>query len=222
MKVCVVTPYFETPVPWLQQCHDSVKSQTVAAHHIMVCDGSQPAPIEDFRGTHIVLQRNYRDYGNTPRLIGSYQAITHDADAIAFLDGDNWFYPTHVEGLVAFAAKNNLDVCSSSRMLHRLDGSHMMKCPVVNGRPYIDTSCLLVMRPAFRHLIGWVLMTQDVAAVMDQVVWKHMEAMGARLGFLDEPTLAYRTRHRSHYELAQETPPSEAVNRRDVHGDRYH
>jgi hypothetical protein len=46
--------------------------------------------------------------------------------------------------------------------------------------------------------------------------------MGVRLGFSDNPTLAYRTRHEVHYTLAGETPPPEAVTRTDLDGERYH
>ncbi|MDB5398031.1 MAG: hypothetical protein QOD93_3764 [Acetobacteraceae bacterium] len=221
MKVCVVTPYFETDQAWIRQGHASVRGQTVPAHHVLVCDGSAPAQIEAFQGTHVLLQRNYKDYGNTPRLIGCYNAMAQGADAIAFLDGDNWFQPDHLEGLLRIARDNRLDACSSARTLHRPDGSFMVKCPTVNGQPYVDTSCLLVMKPAFQHMIAWVLFGQDVAAVMDQHVWGHMKAMGARLGFLDKATVAYRTRHASHYRLIGETPPVDAIDRIDLHGERY-
>src|SRR5271169_3685264 len=100
MKICVVTPYSQEPVAWLARCNASVRSQSVEARHILVCDGASPASIPDFQGTHIVLQRDYRDYGNTPRLIGCYHAITAlDADAIAFLDADSWYYPDHLRSL---------------------------------------------------------------------------------------------------------------------------
>ena len=221
MKICVITPYFETTEVWIRQGHASVRGQRVAAHHILVCDGSAPAQIEPFHGTHIILQRNYKDYGNTPRLIGCYNAITQDADAIAFLDGDNWFQPDHLEGLLRFAGDNQLDACSSARTLHRIDGSLMGKCPMVTGRPYIDTSCLLVMKSAFQHLIAWILLPQDVAAETDQHVWRHMQTMGARLGFLDRATVCYRTRHASHYRLIGEPPPADAIDRIDLHGERY-
>jgi len=46
--------------------------------------------------------------------------------------------------------------------------------------------------------------------------------MGARLGFLDRPSLAYRTRHAVHYQNAGEAPPSDAVTRVDIDGDHYH
>ena len=51
-----------------------------------------PAQIPSFHGTHILLGRNYRDYGNTPRLIGCYNAIAQGADAIALVVvGTAWF-----------------------------------------------------------------------------------------------------------------------------------
>lgn len=221
MKICVITPYFETEVSLLRQGHESIQRQTITASHILVCDGSAPAQIDSFQGTHIILERNYRDYGNTPRLIGCYNAIAQGADAIAFLDSDNWFQPDHLESLVRFAQNNQLDACASARTLHRADGSFMVKCPVVNGRPHIDTSGLLVMKSAFQHMVAWVLFAQDVAALTDQHVWAHMKKMGARLGFHDKATVCYRTRHASHYRLIGQTPPADAIDRIDAHGDRY-
>ncbi len=221
MKICVVTPYFQTRLDWVIQAHRSVQAQTIPAWHILICDGSEPAQIPSFRGTHILLGRNYQDYGNTPRLIGCYNAITQGADAIAFLDADNWFQPDHLEALRDYMLANNLDACASGRTLNRLDGSFLARCPTVNGQPYIDTSCLLVMRPAFQHLIAWILSTQEFAAVTDQEVWRHMGKMGARLGFLDRPSVCYRTRHATHYRLVGEPPPPSAIDRADAHGGRY-
>ena len=222
MKICVVTPYFQTELAWLQKAHDSVKAQSIRAHHIIICDGCAPARIESFQGSHIVLPRNYKDYGNTPRLIGCHHAIAAAADAIAFLDADNWFDEHHLEGLITFAQENKLDACSSARMLHRLDGSWMVKCPQVNARPYIDTSCLLVMKSAFQHMVAWVLFPQAVAAEADNHMWNHMKTHGARLGFLDKPTLAYRSRHAVHYRIAGESAPPAAVTRIDLSGEHYH
>jgi glycosyltransferase involved in cell wall biosynthesis len=222
MKIYVVTPYYQEPLPWLIQAHASVKSQTIEARHIVVCDGAVPAPIPDFQGTHIVLRRNYRDYGNTPRLIGCYNALTQDADAIAFLDADNWYYPDHLAYLTHIATRTQLDAVSSARMLHRLDGTPMMKCPTVDGQSFIDTNCLVVFRGAFRHLLAWVLQGQDVAGHgTDQFLWTVMKEAGARMAFVDRPSVAYRTRHQVHYDQAGEAAPSGTVVRLDVHGERY-
>jgi hypothetical protein len=222
MKICVVTPYFQEPIEWLVQAHASVRSQTIEARHILVCDGAAPAQIPDFMGTHIVLRRNYRDYGNTPRLIGCYNAMAQDADAIAFLDADNWYYPDHLKSLSTIAVNTELHAVASARMLHRLDGTPMMKCPTVDGQKFIDTSCLLVLRPAFRHLIAWVLEGQDTAAETDQFLWRLLRDSGTPMAFVDRPTVAYRTRHQVHYGQARESHPPGSVLRTDLHGDRYH
>lgn len=221
MKICVVTPYFEPNMAWLRQAHESVLGQTIPVRHILVCDGSKPAEIDNFHGTHVILGRNYQDYGNTPRLIGCYQAISEGADAIAFLDADNWYQPDHLATLRNYALTNDLVACSSGRTLHRPDGSFLAKCPVVNAQPYIDTSCLLIMKAAFPQLIAWVINSQDVAAVVDQTVWQTMVRTGARMGFLDRPSVCYRTRHAAYYLIAGEQPPPEALNRSDTRGDRY-
>jgi hypothetical protein len=221
MKICVVTPYFQTEPSWVRQGHASVRGQTIPGHHILVCDGSVPAEIPAFQGTHIVLQRNYKDYGNTPRLIGCYNAIAQGADAIAFLDADNWYQPDHLESLLRCATDNQLDACASARTLHRPDGSFIAKCATVEGRNYIDTSGLLVMRSAFQHMIAWVLFSQAKAAITDQHVWTHMRNAGARMGFLDRATVCYRTRHASHYRLAGVTPPADAIDRIDLDGEHY-
>jgi hypothetical protein len=192
MKICVVTPYHEENAVWLLQAHASVKAQMAAARHILVCDGSTPAQIPNFQGTHILLRRNYRDHGNTPRLIGCYNAITQDADAIAFLGADSWFYPDHLWSLSELATSTRLDAVASARMLHRPDGTPLMKCPKVDGQTYIDSSCLLVLKPAFKHLIAWVLQDQEAAAETAQVLWRLLREAGTRMAFMDRPTVACR------------------------------
>ena len=118
MKICVVTPYFQESLEWLMHAHASVKSQTIEARHVLVCDGAAPAQIPDFQGTQIVLQRNYRDYGKMSRLIGCFHAITAlEADAIAFLDADNWDHPDHLKTLSGIAGNAQVEAVSSARML---------------------------------------------------------------------------------------------------------
>jgi len=66
------------------------------------------------------------------------------------------------------------------------------------------------------------LARQENAGIADQYVWQHLRSSGARLGFLDQVTVAYRTRHAAHYERAGEAPPPDAIRRSDQHGERYH
>lgn len=215
MKVFVVTPYFNTPPDWLIQCHRSVRAQTAPATHIMVCDGCLPIPVPGFEGIHVVLRKNYADFGTTPRMLGIYQAVAEGADAIAFLDADCWFYPRHIAAMLAHMQAASLDAACSARILHRLDGSTMIRCPDVDGDAIVDTNCLMVLRPTFPHLLGWVL-KQPPFDLADNAIWRHLRAHGMRTGFLDQATVAYRTRHAVHYLAADEPPPPGAVVRENA------
>lgn len=221
MNIWVITPYYRTPAEWLNTCHRSVRAQTLPATHLLVCDGDEPADIPDFRGGHVILRRNHADYGNTPRLVGCYHAALQGADAIAFLDADNWYDPGHLAGMIAQMRARGLEACASARMLHRLDGSPLLRCPHVDGVALIDTSCLVVMRSAFQHLTAWCLGSDEEMGVSDQVVWRYLRQMKVRTGFVDQATVAYRTRHKIHYEMAGEMPPPETVRRADTRGGRY-
>ena len=80
------------------------------------------------------------------------------------------------------------------------------------AKSYIDTSCLMVLRPAFRHLIAWVLQGQDTAAETDQFLWRQLRDSGVRMAFVDRPTVAYRTRHTGCItNMAGEAPPPGAI-----------
>jgi hypothetical protein len=101
MRVAVVTPYFREPLDWLRQCHASVRAQTHACTHVMVADGHPQSEVAGWPGLrHIALPTSHGDYGDTPRAIGSIEAIGAGFDAIAYLDADNAYAPDHIESLV--------------------------------------------------------------------------------------------------------------------------
>ena len=212
MKICVITPYCQESVEWLMQANASVKTQTIEARHILVCDGSEPARIPDFQGTHIVLPRNHGDHGNTPRLIGCYNAITaYDAEAIAFLDATDWYYPDHLRSLATIATNTQIDVIASARMLHRPDGTPMMKCPAVDGQNQMSPSCLLVLRPAFAHLLAWVLQREDTEADAGIDLWRRLRDSGARMAFVDRPSVAHQVQGWSSGDIAGGGPESSTL-----------
>jgi glycosyltransferase involved in cell wall biosynthesis len=149
MKVAVVTPYYETPIDWLGQCHRSVKAQTHPCTHFLVSDGKPEEVVEHYDAHHVRLPGPHQDVGNTGRAIGAILAQRQGFDAICFLDADNWYRPDHVASLVALQRRTGAAVCSSSRMIHHLDGALLGACKEVDGEVFVDTNCLLLTRPAF-------------------------------------------------------------------------
>lgn len=207
-RVAVVTPYFKPNPNWLAQCHDSVNRQTHVCTHIMVSDGAGPPPLKSFSGQLIELSHNHADFGDTPRAIGAASAVAQEFDAIAFLDADNWYLPDHIETLVALQRSTGAAVCTSSRVLHDLEGVLLGACPESNGQDFADTNCLFFARTGFRLVSAWVLIPEALHDIDDRWMWGQIRLNDLRTAHSDKPTVAYRSTWPYHYQLYSRLPPA--------------
>jgi len=208
LNVAVVTPYYRANRTWLEDCHRSVLAQTHACTHILVADGPAEPAVRSFEAQHIVLSATHADFGDTPRAIGSISAARQGFDAIAYLDADNWYEPDHIESLVGLHLASGASVCTSGRMLYRLDGSVLGECPDVDGRRFVDTNCLFITRAAYSLVTVWWTMHPDLHAVDDRVLWHAVRRRGLSHAHTGRPTVAYRTGFAHHYHRAGEIPPA--------------
>jgi hypothetical protein len=216
MKVAVVTPYYETPIDWLGQCHRSVKAQTHPCTHFLVSDGKPEEVVEHYDAHHVRLPGPHRDVGNTGRAIGAILAQRQGFDAICFLDADNWYRPDHVASLVALQRRTGAAVCSSSRMIHHLDGALLGACKEVDGEVFVDTNCLLLTRPAFRTIAIWYEMDPRLHPIGDRVVWHQIKRMGLSTAYSGETSVSYRSSYHVHYRQFGIEPPAGAKVGTDV------
>jgi hypothetical protein len=207
-RVAVITPYFKTPDVWLRQCYESVRAQLYPCTHILVADGLPQACVSEFSAQHIVLPVSHADYGDTPRAVGSMSAIGQGFDAITYLDADNWFSPDHIKSLIALHHATGASICTSKRSLHRLDGSPMAVCLASDGEAFCDTSCLLLMRPAFHLTSAWALMDPDEHAIDDRVIWYRVRESGLPRAHTGKATVAYRVTHAGIYRDLREPVPA--------------
>ena len=211
MKVAVITPYYREDLAVLRQCHDSVAAQSHACSHFMVADGHPLDAVADWPVEHVVLPAAHGDNGNTPRAIGSLSAINRGFDAIAYLDADNWYDPSHIETMVALQRETGAVVCTAGRTINRLDGSLMyVDKKENNGTRHVDTSCLFLTRPAFRLTPLWALMPRELGPNCDRVFWQAVCARQLAHAHSPEPTVAFRTQYDVHYSNIGETPPEGA------------
>lgn len=160
MRVAVISPYYKEPEAWLARCIQSVRDQTVEATHFVVAGAGFPQDWVDEAGVrHIKLDRPHGDYGNTPRTIGAMLAVSEGFDAVAFLDGDNWYAPDHIESCVEMAARGDVDYIYSKRQWARADGSVMnVHVQEDEDGSHVDTNCHFLMRGAFHTIPRWGLM----------------------------------------------------------------
>jgi hypothetical protein len=142
-------------------------------------------------------------------------AIGQGFGAIAYLDADNWFSPEHIASLAALHKETGAAVCTSSRNLHRPDGTLLMPCPESDGSTFADTSCIFLARPAFKVAAFWALMDPKLHAIGDRIIMRRVRRSKLKTAFSGQPTVAYRTTFPRHYELAGESPPPEAKESTD-------
>lgn len=211
LKVAVITPYYKEARHILEQCHDSVLGQTYSATHYMVADGFPQEIVSLWKAEHIILPKAHGDNGNTPRAIGSLSAVNQGYDAIAYLDADNWFRPDHIEEMVALHYEQGAAICTSNRTMHRLDGTLLYHDVENNGTTFVDTSNIVLFRPAFRMLGLWALMPKPMSPVCDRIFWEAVIASGFPRAHRKIATVAFRSRYADHYHLCGERPPAEAV-----------
>ncbi len=216
MQVAVITPYYRVRDDWFAACIDSVRHQTHPCRHILVADGETCDLAKHSGLEHIVLEKNHGDYGDTPRGIGSRAAFDSGCDAVAWLDADNWYAPDHIERLVRLQQETGADICSSARMLHRLDGSELGPCPQSDGRGFIDTNCYFVTRAAHTVTALWTDMASELHPVGDRVLLLGIRSQGYRTAHSAALTAHYRTSFPEDYRRFGEAPPEDARDRPEV------
>src|SRR3954471_1630866 len=110
LRVAVVVPFHSEPLEQLERCVASVREQTYACELVMVSDGGRPyTPPDSTRLLH--LPHAHGDFGNCARAIGALEAMGSGADAVAFLDADNWLHPEHIARMVALHESTGAVIC---------------------------------------------------------------------------------------------------------------
>jgi Glycosyl transferase family 2 len=219
LRVAVVTPYCRECLNLLQQCFQSVVTQTHQCTHFMIADGFPSNEVASWPVEHLILSRPHHDLGNTARGIGAMSAMNQGYDAVAFLDADNWYFPDHVGSMIDLHLQTGADVCTASRTIHRTDGSLMYAdIHESDGVAHVDTNCFFFLRPAFHLLPLWVMMPTELGPVGDRVIWQSIVARGVRSAHHSRPTVAYRTNYQVHYANLGEPAPAGAQSNEESTG----
>ena len=111
MKVAVVTPTIASKT--LQTCIDSVKNQTYSdiIHYVFI-DGTQYKTVANLaledapKVSRVILEENVGKGWYGHRVYAACSFLVN-ADAICYLDEDNWFEPNHIEKLVSKLQEGN-------------------------------------------------------------------------------------------------------------------
>src|SRR5579885_1482033 len=201
MKVAVITAAYRSPEDFLAQCVDSVRNQTHSdILHIIVNDGATPYKID---GAQVInLPHRFNDMGDTPRAIGAVAAIGQGAEAICWLDYDNWFEPNHIESLVSLL-ENGIDVACSTRTLYSMDGYPLGPCYEIDGKNFVDCNCLLLGNKAFYIAWMWTMIPAGKHHIDDRFLWAEIQRIASQnrieVAYTNQATVGYRTNYANHY-----------------------
>jgi Glycosyl transferase family 2 len=211
LKIAVVTPYYNEDDDILNHCHSSVMRQSYPCTHILVADGHpKPQFNEQPKTMHLILPQANADMGNTPRAIGGILADAYGFDAVAYLDADNWYDPTHIEGLIeAHKANDQISLVTCKRRFYDLEGRELnITEPDEEANKHVDTSCWIIFRPAFSLLRAW-LMPKALAPICDRIFLQKTAHERFRRFSTDNRTVAFRTKFAGHYKVAGVPVPVE-------------
>jgi glycosyltransferase involved in cell wall biosynthesis len=215
MKVAVVTPYYQEPLEVLERCHRSVAAQTYPCTHIMVADGHPRAAVESWDGVeHFSLPVSHRDYGNTPRSLGSISAFNRGFDAVAYLDADNWYAEDHIESLVDGLRKHPAPVAFSLRQIVLAVGDRFELYPWLepgeSSGAHIDTNCYLITNEAAFLAPIWAMMAPQLAQLGDRLIRRIISDRRWPLTTNGRRTVFYLSKWPQHYQAMQLPVPPDA------------
>jgi glycosyltransferase involved in cell wall biosynthesis len=211
-KVAIVTPYYKEEAALLLRCHQSVLDQAHPCTHIMVADGHpHPAVPSDGRTLHLVLPNSHDDVGNTPRFFGAALAEAEGFDAVAFLDADNWYEPSHISSLLAARRFSGYPLITCKRNFYsdageRLDITEHLE----DTNQHVDTSCWMIFREAFDLLRYWRI-PREFNWIGDRLFLRKATHDRYAIGFTNHRTVNYRTRHAEHFRQAGKPAPENAI-----------
>ena len=214
MKVAVVTPVYQPNYEHLQKCIQSVVNQTHHdCFHVIVNDGSDQLSENIDSSVHCIqLPHNFNDFGDSPRAIGTLYAFAKGADAVCFLDDDNWYLPDHIAHLIETQKRHNTPFVSSLRMLASFEGDIFGPCMESDGYHFCDTNAMFFMREVANIAMSWWETPPELHVIGDRVMWDNIVSSNIRFSCTDKPTVVYRTRFAHHYKLYGKAIPEDAID----------
>jgi glycosyltransferase involved in cell wall biosynthesis len=221
-KVAIITPYYEESLDILKRCHDSVINQShTNIMHVMVADGKPKPEIDDWNVFHLKIP-NHNDFGDTPRTLGSISAATLGADAIVFLDGDNWINSDHVKILHDLQIQTNSHIVTATRNIYTIDGKFLGVCRESDGVNFNDTNCYYIDKTAFPVVGAWVFKDSREGITGDRRFWQTINQQGYMKTHCHTPSINYSSNLAFHYQMFGFIPPDTSKVIAKFPGDLYH
>lgn len=211
MNIYCITPVYNPNIEYLKQNIKSVKSQTIPVKHMLVFDGPQGLKkIHEYNNSSnskinlenieiLELPVCHRDYGDTPRYMGAVSAFSRNADAIFWIDDDNWIDANHAEVMSSeLTAQRPITTCQ--RNICTLEGDIMGLCFETDPYKFIDMNCYFIHKNAKTICTVLWTMRPDHHIFDDKIMYASIRENNIPFKYYKNPTVNYRTNFNFHYE----------------------
>ena len=205
MNVYCITPVYDPNIEYLKQNIESVRNQTMSVTHMLVFDGQgldrgRISDRVDLSEIEIMqLPESHNDYGDIPRFLGSVSAFRRGADAVFWLDDDNWIEPNHVEKMTSNLSEVR-PIATCQRNICSLNGEVMGKCTEINPANFIDTNCFMIHKEAKMLCNIWWMIPDEQHIFGDKILYKHILDSKIQTTHFEKPTVNYRSNFNFHYQ----------------------
>ena len=205
MNIYCITPVYDPNIEYLKQNIKSVKSQTIPVKHMLVFDGPKGLAKAkehkvDLSGVEILeLPVCHQDYGDTPRYMGTVSAFSRGADAIFWIDDDNWIEPNHTEKMIKDLNEKQ-PIATCQRNVCTLEGEVMGECFETDPYKFIDMNCYVIHKSVKNICTTLWTMRPDMHIFDDKVLYASIRQNKIPFGYYKTPTVNYRSNFNFHYQ----------------------
>jgi len=211
--VSIIIPTFNRK-DQLRVCLKSLQGQTFKNFEVIVCDDGSTDDtkdvINDFNGILNLIYIKDKNFGGPamPRNNGLQKA---KGNIIAFLDSDDWWYPSKLEVALPFLSEydlvyHDLDIFNSQQKHKgiakgRVLNNKITKDLIINGNG-INNSSVLVKKKII-DLVGNITTDKNLIAVEDYDYWIRISQVSNRFKYINKSLGAYREGENISYNVTQ-------------------
>lgn len=204
-KVSIIIPAYNI-AGFIAETLESVFLQTFTDFEvILINDGSPDTDafekvIEPYKENLVYLKIENIGAG-AARNFGIEEA---KGELIAFLDGDDIWYPEYLQNQIEFLEKNNFDMVYSDALLFggsASDGrNYMLDAPsegVANFESILDLRCNVITSGTIvrkEKVVGVGMFEWEKVRAHDFILWLKIARIGSKIGYQKKVLLKYRVR----------------------------
>jgi len=131
--------------------------------------------------------------------MGTVSAFSRGADAIFWIDDDNWIEPNHTEKMIKDLNEKQ-PIATCQRNVCTLEGEVMGECFETDPYKFIDMNCYVIHKSVKNICTTLWTMRPDMHIFDDKVLYASIRQNKIPFGYYKTPTVNYCSNFNFHYQ----------------------